>query len=312
MLYFQKGKLISDYDYIAEGNKNFLANWKLTDRVMSLNEKNNIKFFFSNCIYGNIEYFDYEKQKIQIILISRRYLWNFGLFNYRRGLSKYGGNSNQIETELILIYDNSEIFSNIHLSSYLPIYFKEKKNKEINDANKAFIKYFKTLIDEYNVLFLFALKKDEQEKYINKFRNMLTKNKNSLDDRWKYFCINTKEKTFKMFLNEMKKKKDLVEFIGFNHLKNILFDKDMAQIGIFSLLSIDDKLLNQNQFYLVYDTIYHILSHLNKTNKIALFLEENIGSNADLFEENIDENENKIIETENEDFTIFLDKLKNI
>jgi hypothetical protein len=312
MLYFQKGKLLSDYDYIAEGNKNFLANWKLTDRVMSLNEKNNIKYFFSNCIYGNIEHFDYEKQKIQIILISRRYLWNFGLFNYRRGLSKYGGNSNQIETELILIYDNSEIFSNIHLSSYLPIYFKEKKNKEINEANKAFIKYIKTLIDEYNVLFLFALKKDEQEKYINKFKNMLTKNKNSLDDRWKYFCINTKEKTFKMFLSEMKKKKDLVEFIGFNHLKNILFDKDMTQIGIFSLLSIDDKLLNQNQFYLVYDTIYHILSHLNNTNKIPLFLEEDIDINADLFVENNDENENKIIEKENEDFIIFIDKLKNI
>ena len=279
---------------------------------MSLNEKNNIKYFFSNCIYGNIEHFNYEKQKIQIILISRRYLWNFGLYNYRRGLSKYGGNSNQIETELIMIYDNSEIFSNIHLSSYLPIYFKEKKNKEINDANKAFIKYFKTLIDEYNVLFLFALKKDEQEKYVNKFRNMLTKNKNSLDDRWKYFCINTKEKSFKDFLNEMKKKKDLVEFIGFNHLKNILFDKDMAQIGIFSLLSIDDKLLNQNQFYLVYETIYHILSHLNKTNKIPLFLEENIGINDNLFEENNEEKENKINETENEDFATFLEKLKNM
>ena len=314
MLYFQKGKLLSDYDYIAEGNKNFLANWKLTDKVMSLNEKNNIKYFFSNCIYGNIEHFDYEKQKIQIILISRRYLWNFGLYNYRRGLSKYGGNSNQIETELIMIYDNSEIFSNIHLSSYLPIYFKEKKNKEINDANKAFIKYFKTLIDEYNVLFLFALKKDEQEKYVNKFRNMLTKNKNSLDDRWKYFCINTKEKSFKDFLNEMKKKKDLVEFIGFNHLKNILFDKDMAQIGIFSLLSIDDKLLNQNQFYLVYEAIYHILSHLNKTNKIPLFLEENIGINDNLFEENNEEKEkeNKINKTENEDFATFLEKLKNM
>ena len=156
MLYFQNGKLLSDYDYIADGNKNFLGNWKLTDKVMSLQEKNNIKYFFSNCIYGNIEHFNYEEQKIQIILISRRYLWNYGMFNYRRGLSKYGGNSNQIETELILIYNNEEIYSNLHLSSYLPIYFKEKKNREINDANKAFIKYFKTLIDEYNVLFLFA------------------------------------------------------------------------------------------------------------------------------------------------------------
>ena len=97
ILPFTKEKrLISDYDYIAEGNKNFLANYKLTAQIMTLKEKQNIKYFFSNCIYGNIEEFSYEKEKIEIILISRRYLWNYGIFNYRRGLSKYGGNSNQM------------------------------------------------------------------------------------------------------------------------------------------------------------------------------------------------------------------------
>ena len=308
MLFFQKGKLLTDYDHIAEGNKNFLSNWKLTDKVMSLQEKNNIKYFFSNCIYGNIEHFNYEKEKIQIIIISRRYLWNFGMFNYRRGLSKYGGNSNQIETELILIYDNNEIYSNIHLSSYLPIYFKEKKNnKEINEANKAFIKYFKTLIDEYNILFLFALKKENEDKYINKLKNMLTKNKNSLEDKWKYYYINTKEKTIKDVLNRMKTKKDLVEFVGFNILKSIKFDKDITQIGIFSLLSTDDKILNQNQFLLVYDIIYHILIRLNKTKNIPIFLDENM--NIDLFEDNENENKNQII---NEEAKIFIDNLKNI
>ena len=95
-------KLISDYDYIVDGNKNFLANFKLTSQLMITSEKkSNIKYFFSNCIYGNIDSFVYEKEKIQIILISRRYLWNYGIFNYRKGLSKYGGNSNQIETEII-------------------------------------------------------------------------------------------------------------------------------------------------------------------------------------------------------------------
>ena len=304
MLFFQKGKLLSDYDYIAEGNKNFLSNWKLTGKVMSCQEKNNFKYYFSNCIYGNIEHFNYEKKKIQIILISRRYLWNFGMFNYRRGLSKYGGNSNQIETELVLIYDNSEIYSNIHLSSYLPIYFKEKKNnKEINDANKAFIKYFKTLIDEYNVLFLFPLKNESNEKYVNRFKNMLSKNKNSLDDKLKYFCVDTKKRTIKDILNPNKgNKKDLIEFAGFNILKNITFEKKITQIGIFSLLSTDDKLLNQNQFLLVYDIIYHFLVTLNKRNKVPIFLEEKI--NIDLF----DEKQNKI-KTETQ---IFIDKLKNI
>ena len=48
------------------------------------------------------------------------------------------------------------IMKYIQISSYLPIYFKEKKNNnEINEANKAFIKYFNTLTEQYNVLFQF-------------------------------------------------------------------------------------------------------------------------------------------------------------
>ena len=157
-------KLISDYDYIVDGNKNFLANFKLTSQLMITSEKkSNIKYFFSNCIYGNIDSFVYEKEKIQIILISRRYLWNYGIFNYRKGLSKYGGNSNQIETEIILIYNDKDIYSNIYLSSYLPIYFKSKKYNEMNIANKGFIKYFKTLFDEYNFLFLFPIKSEDKD-----------------------------------------------------------------------------------------------------------------------------------------------------
>ena len=185
MQFFSKRKkIISDYDYISEGNKNFLSNLKLT-KISSFSKKKNIKYYFSNCIYGNIEEFKFEKENLEVILISRRYLWNYGIFNYRRGLSKYGGNSNQIETELILIHDKKELYSNIHLSSYIPIYFKKKKNLQMNDANKAFIKYFKTLIEEYNALFLFALKnKDEDEKYVNKLKIMISKNRNSLENKF--------------------------------------------------------------------------------------------------------------------------------
>ena len=190
--YFTKEKkLISDYDYIEEGNKNFLANFKLTSQLMTLKENQNIKYFFSNCIYGNIEEFVFEKEKLEIILISRRYLWNYGIFNYRRGLSKYGGNSNQIETEVILIHDHKDIYSNIYLSSYLPIYFKNKKYTEMNVVNKAFIKYFKTLSDEYNFLFLFAIKsEDKDDKYISKFKTLLRQNMKSIGNKWKYYFIN--------------------------------------------------------------------------------------------------------------------------
>ena len=306
LYYYQKGKLLSDYDHIINGNKNFLANWKLTDKVLSEEEKdkNNFKFFFSNVIYGNIEYFNYEKQNIQIILISRRYLWNFGVFQYRKGLSKYGGNSNQIETELILIYNNNELFSNIFLSGYLPIYFKQ--NVDNNKANKAFIRHFKTLIDEYNILFLFTLQ-NNNGKYIEKFKNMLIKNKNSLHDKWKYYNIDANEKTIKDILNNMKKKKDLIEFIGYNHSINIKTDKIMTQIGIFVLLAMDDKNLNENEFYLVYEIIYHILVYLNKNNsKVPLFLEENIKINP------FEENSLLTDETLNIDQKEFIENLKNI
>ena len=279
-------KLISDNDYIVEGNKNFLANFKLTSQIIPLSEKQSIKYFFSNCIYGNIEAFIYEKEKIQIILISRRYLWNYGIFNYRRGLSKYGGNSNQIETEIILIYDNKDIYSNIHLSSYLPIYFKNKKYLEMNVANKAFIKYFKTLTDEYNFLFLFAIKNDDKDdKYISKFKTMLGQNMKSIGNRWKYYYINSKEeKTIKNTIE--KYPKNIIEYIGYNLLKdNILVDSNKGQSGIISFLSMDNKSLNQNQLILIYSVLYNMLSDLSSQGKISQFFEKDV--NLDLYKDEI-------------------------
>ena len=305
IFYFQKDKLITDYDYIIEGNKNFLSNWKFTDKIMSIETKNNIRYFFSNCIFGNIERFRIDNQNIDIILISRRYLWNFGNYNYRKGLSKYGGNSNQIETELILVYNNKEVFSNIHLSSYFPIYFKEKKNNQsTNDANKAFIKYFKTLIDEYNILFLFALEREIDEKYIHKLKNILKKNKNSLEDKWKYYCIKTKDMTIENVLQKIKFKKDLIEFAGYSIMEGIKIDKKISQIGIFSLLCMDDEILNKNEFFLTYDIIYHFLLELNKRYKIPIFLNEKI--KPDIYDEI--ENNNQIID----DSMVFIDKLKTM
>ena len=318
----QQKILISDYDYIAEGNKNFLANFKLTSQIMSLPGKQSIKYFFSNCIYGNIEEFAYEKEKLQIILISRRYLWNYGIYNYRRGLSKYGGNSNQIETELILIYDNKDIYSNIHLSSYLPIYFKCKKYLEMNVANKAFIKYFKTLNDEYNFLFLFVIKKDDKDdKYITKFKNMLRQNMKSIGSRWKYYHINANNnETIKTSFE--KSNKNILEYINYNLLKdNIIVDNNRNQTGIISFLSMDNKELYQNQLYLIYLTLNEMINDLVKQGKVSPFLEKNI--TLDLYKEeelNYDNNKieiNEIKESneyteQNKDSDIFINNLKLI
>ena len=319
-------KLISDYDYIAEGNKNFLANFKLTSQILSLQAKQSLKFFFSNCIYGNIEAFIYEKENIQIILISRRYLWNYGIFNYRRGLSKYGGNSNQIETEIILIHDNKDIYSNIYLSSYLPIYFKNKKYVEMNVANKAFIKYFKTLTDEYNFLFLFAIKNDDKDdKYITKFKTMLRQNMKSIENRWKYYFINAKEKkTIKNTIEKMPK--SIVDYIGYTLLKdNILVDPNKVQTGIISFLSMDNKTLNQNQLNLIYLILYNMLSDLSSQEKLTNFLEKDI--NLDLYgedkkteKERVESNEQNEPKNDNEetlnneikDSDLFINQLKSM
>ena len=319
-------KLISDYDYIAEGNKNFLANFKLTSQILSLQAKQSLKFFFSNCIYGNIEAFIYEKENIQIILISRRYLWNYGIFNYRRGLSKYGGNSNQIETEIILIHDNKDIYSNIYLSSYLPIYFKNKKYVEMNVANKAFIKYFKTLTDEYNFLFLFAIKNDDKDdKYITKFKTMLRQNMKSIENRWKYYFINAKEKkTIKNTIEKMPK--SIVDYIGYTLLKdNILVDPNKVQTGIISFLSMDNKTLNQNQLNLIYLILYNMLSDLSSQEKLTNFLEKDI--NLDLYDEDkktekeqVESNEQSEPKNDNEetlnneikDSDLFINQLKSM
>ena len=299
MQFFSKRKkIISDYDYISEGNKNFLSNLKLT-KISSFSKKKNIKYYFSNCIYGNIEEFKFEKENLEVILISRRYLWNYGIFNYRRGLSKYGGNSNQIETELILIHDKKELYSNIHLSSYIPIYFKKKKNLQMNDANKAFIKYFKTLIEEYNALFLFALKnKDEDEKYVNKLKIMISKNRNSLENKLKYYCINTEEKTIKDIFDSTKGNKSMIDFIGYNKLKDTQFDNNQNQIGIFSLISMDDKELNKNQLILIYEVIYHILTNTYKESNNQIFLEKDL--DIKLFEDNYEKENNEKEKSEKE------------
>ena len=170
----------------------------------------------------------------------------------------------------------------------------------MTEANKAFVKYFKNLIDEYNALFLFMLKDNEKEdKYINKFKNMLYKNIKSMSNKWKYYYIHDKSKTIKDKLDSFKGKKNLIDFIGFNILKgNTQFDHNKNQIGILSFLNMEDKILYQNQFILVYETICNILTYMNKTKKINLFLDKDI--NINLYEE--EKTENKIPEqNENKD-----------
>lgn len=268
----ESSNVVIDYDYIIDGNRNFLANWKFINRLILPNKKNNTRVFVSNCIYGNIESFSFDinaknniTEKIQIILISRRNLWNYSLFNYKKGLSKNGFNSDLVETELILNYNNTDVYSHVFLSSYLPIFFKNKASYTVNTVNKAFSNYFKSLIKEYNLLVMTGLEEENDNKYFEIFNNLVLKNKNELGNKLKYFCINAQIKTIKDILKQsIEKGLNILDILGFSHFdKSFKYKDDFFQVGAFYFCGLNDESVHNNQFYLVYKIISNIYKKIS-------------------------------------------------
>ena len=277
----ESANVVIDYDQIIEGNRNFLANWKFINKLIIPNEKNNTRIFVSNCIYGNIESFSFEKkgendinEKIQIIVISRRHLMNFSLSNFKKGLTKSGLNSNLVETEVIMIYNNTDIYSHIYISSYLPIFFRNKSSYTQNNIIKAFNKYFKGLIDEYNLLVMIGVNEVEDDKqYFQIFKNFLIVNKNDFKNKLKYFFINDQGKTIKNILKESKNNgSNILEILGFSHNNNSLkYKDDYFQIGTIYFLGLNEEIIHNNQYYLtnkIISSIYKKIS--NSSSKITI------------------------------------------
>ena len=273
----ETSNVVIDYDHILEGNRNFLANWKFISRLISTTQKNNSRVFVSNCIYGNIESFSYDIkgendtiEKIQIIVISRRNLWNYSLSNYKRGLSSKGYNSNLVETEIIMVYNNTDVYSHIQLSSYLPIFFKNKKSYTVNTVNKAFNKYFKSLINEYNLLVMVGLNELENDKkFFDIFKNLIVKNKKDLGNKLKYFCIDAQSKTIKNILKEsIEKDLNIFEILGFAHNNNSLkYKNDFFQIGILYFVGLNEEIMHNNQYYYAEKILTEIYKKISNSNK---------------------------------------------
>ena len=257
------GQAGTDYDYIIDGNHNFLANYKMAKKLILHNENNSTRVFLSNCIYGNIEQFKYDNnnESIQIMVISRRHIINYGLSYFKKGLTKEGHNSNFIETELIMIQNNTEIYSNVFLSSYLPLFYKKNKEEKMNEY---FDKYFKYLIVEYNLLLMFVLTENNKEEYLTKFKELLNKNKLAYEKMWKFFTVDNQDKNLITILsNNIYKGTNLIEIMGFTHIDNHLkYLKDEIQIGCFILFGIDDNVMLKNELYLAYNIIYEMYKHL--------------------------------------------------
>ena len=276
-----------DYDYIVDGNHNFLANYKLAIKLIIPNQKNSTRVFLSNCIYGNIEQFKYDNNNdtIQILLISRRNVINFGLSYFKKGLSKEGRISSFIETELIMIQDNSQIYSHVFLSSYFPLLFKKNKDEKANDY---FDKYFQNLINEYNLLIMLILKEGNYELYINKFKQLINFHKLSFERMWKFFTIDNDNNILKLLLNSINKGSNLVEILGLTHTDNHLkYIKDVIQIGCFIFFGFEEHIFTKNEIYLVYNIIYEMYNHLEKKDeKFLNSLKEYINSEANIYNNN--------------------------
>ena len=183
----------SDYDYILDGNHSFLANWKLSKKMLYTEKQNTTRVFLSNCIYGSIEQFSYDNSDdtIQIILISRRNISNYGIYYYKKGLTKEGNNSNQIETELILIQNNTDIYSSVYLSGYLPLLYKKNHDSKMNDYYEKFLK---SLVIEYNLLIIFLLEEENYQYYVDKFKELLHNHKKNYEKLIKFFTVNYADK----------------------------------------------------------------------------------------------------------------------
>ena len=280
----ESSNVVIDYDQILDGNRNFLANWKFINKLIIPDTKNNTRVFVSNCIYGNIESFTYDikeenkaTEKLQIVVISRRNLWNHNLANYKRGLSKNGLNSNLIETEVMMIYNNTEIYSHVYVSSFLPIFYKNKPSYTESVTNKAFNKYFQKLIKEYNLLLAIGLEdEDNNKKFFDAFKNFLIKNNSEIEKNIRYLCIDSPEKTIKNILKELKQKgSNIFEILSFSHNNNLLnYKDDFAQVGAIYLLGIDEKKIFNNEIYLIQKVISYIYKKISKSN-IKLSKNEN-------------------------------------
>ena len=289
----ESNNVVIDYDQIAEGNRNFLANFKLINRLIMPDEKNNLRVFASNCIYGNIETFSFDKkgegeeiEKIQIIVISRRNLMNFGFSNFKKGLTKKGLNSNLVETEVIMIYNNSEIYSHVYISSYLPIFFRNNSTYTQNNIIKGFHNYFQSLIDEYNLLVMMGISEGENhKKYFQILTNFILTDTFQKEQKLKYFYINSQGKSVKNILKEsMDNGSNILEILGFSHNNNSLkYKNDFSQIGSIYLFGLNEELIHNNQFYLTYKILSHIYKNISKSSKKITKEEEFIEGLKQLF-----------------------------
>ena len=264
------------YNFLKEGNKNFLANNKLIDKFIDIENTEN---FICSCIYGfisnkNLEIQMFKEEKIENIIISRRYLFNFGIDAFKRGLGKYGNLSNQIETEYIIIHNNIKIYSYIILLGNIPVYYNLSSGKKNNKVNKSFKNFIKNIVDEYNLICFITIH-DEKEKdldLIENFKTLLIGNKEKYEQNIKFFMwddlkypklvLNEKiEKILKLFnfFEDINTKYNIQQF-------NKMLKNNNRQNGIFHINGTNFEKINDIAMFITFNLINLIFSNHPESN----------------------------------------------
>ena len=217
----------NNYDHIYNSNWNFIANLKFTEMflVNGFGHK-----FISSCIYGYVGFVKHqlvsntsETVDIEVILISRRYVRNYGIEQFKQGITKNGFLSNHIEHELLLTIHNNVCYSYLLLSGDVPCYQRELLPEKENKELIAYNDYIKQLHDEYWIVCYVGgyLKDDMRDKELRrKFRKILRND--SDNNSMKYFEYFTKEVSYDVSSsNELVDANEVEEFIE-NRLKEVL------------------------------------------------------------------------------------------
>lgn len=241
------------YDKLLEGNPLCLANYKFIDKFAINNVGDN---FISNCIYGYVGKVDHtfeDGKKLEITLISRRCIKNFGICYFKQGLDKYGSVANQVETEVVASYNNMEgIFSYLVLSGTVPCYYRELSRGKGNKNIKAYNEYMKSLIDEYWLIcFVGLYGKGKTNEILNnqKFKQLLnTDNNNQNNFRYYNLEYDNRAENIDIYVDFVKKRDYLLNLLNYGAMSDKIYQEQKGLLCVNSD-NIDESIELQKRLF---------------------------------------------------------------
>ena len=219
----QQNQLIIRYDLDINNNYNYLDIFD--KKLKRIYETTNQKYFFNFNLYNKfinpetskpIDYtytfitpiicgfidilnLEVNNNQLDIFLITRRSKNNAGTRFNTRGINDDGNAANFCETELILIYDNSLLFSFSQLRGSAPIFFEKKgisyytditRNK--NFTKEAFARHIEEIKKDFNnICFINLLNENDlnEVSIIKEFENQIKLIKDDKEIKYLHFDL---------------------------------------------------------------------------------------------------------------------------